>query len=374
MGGKALKRVKTRRLAREEYLTVERQVVTFLAQHADLVGVPRYFDSKESFGDLDVVYCSSQPERVVELFAQQFGSQEKVRGGHVCSLDFQFLDRELEAFQVDLILVKPEHFMSNLFYLSYSDMGAILGMLFKSYGLGYGGDPGLFHQVLINWIPSQCVGRLTITHDPVKICQVLGLDPRPALESLEPMRELDDTRIIGGSGGPFSSHDEIFDYISSSPLFNHQFWTARALHWNHKERDRAKTRPMYGDFLTRYIPGKYGFVPNTGLSPDEEKESLLTVEERERFVNEVLDRFGLKEARGRMIEEYRLKQQARERFNGQRVSTLTGLTGPSLGLFMKRLVQTHPSLTDPHYLSQADQDEIDRSVSDFFREVDEKRP
>ena len=72
MGGNALKNVKTRRLERAEYLLLEAEVLEKVNHLAKRLYVPRYFDSKESFGDLDIVYCVNEGKALQALKKRLF--------------------------------------------------------------------------------------------------------------------------------------------------------------------------------------------------------------------------------------------------------------------------------------------------------------
>lgn len=375
MGGNALKKVKNRRLERKLYQEVERHVVETIAKLADKVGVPRYFDSKTSFGDLDIVYSIKQqssmnPDKLIKEVMTSFGSKERVKNGHVTSIDYQF-DADSEAFQIDLIYVPYDHFEVNMFYLSYGDMGAIFGMIFKTYGFGYGGEPGLFHQVCVDWDPCKNIGRINLTWDPVQICQVLQISDLPAKDCYATMHHIDLPNVFGGREGLFGEYDDVFDYVTSSPLFRPTFWTARSLHWNNDERTRVKVRPMYRHFIEEYIPRKFDFHPDVTFSPNLGKMTPLTTEERDIFVEDILDRFGVLEKRNLMIHQFEQKQKAKLHFNGQLITELLKdplLIGRSLGIFIGKLVSKYPKLRDPEYLLQHDQETINKLITEFHKE------
>ena len=55
MGGLALKSTYTRRYQRDEYEALEKEMFEILSGTFKNYETPRYFESKESFGDMDVI-------------------------------------------------------------------------------------------------------------------------------------------------------------------------------------------------------------------------------------------------------------------------------------------------------------------------------
>jgi hypothetical protein len=104
MGGNALKNCTTRRYEADEYFALATEVREMLRDgfiHADgntrRVEVVKAYHSKDSFGDLDVIFESDHlPHNFAEHLKRLFNPKEMVPNGKVYSLEYK-------EFQIDLV-------------------------------------------------------------------------------------------------------------------------------------------------------------------------------------------------------------------------------------------------------------------------------
>lgn len=342
MGGKAFKHLKMQRLSRHQYKDIEQSILNKLSPLVTHIGIPIYFKSKESFGDLDIVYHCDRSDIFINEVLKILDTPHIVKNGSVSSIAIAYdnFDNDKSFFQIDLIYASRENFNCMMFYLSYHDLGALIGMVCKAYGLGFGGEVGLFHNVLINNDVTKWCGRITISMDPVYICEILGLDSNVANACYS---ECSQIRL--------HSYDEVFKYIAKSPLFCPSLWK---INMNHDEKVRAKKRPMYVEFITNFLP----------LCPlNQNKISSETLLLR------VLDS-QMMEKRNNMIYEYHRRQDAKAKFNGKIVESLINISGKELGNFIQELLKSNPLLKSIDYLLETDQSIINELITKKF--VNEK--
>src|SRR4029079_10037427 len=95
MGGNALKNCVTKRRPRSEYLVIEKDVSNLLAKYFLDFRLPKYFDDKERFGDVDIVYVPNETFDIQQI-SKDLESKEYVRNGDIISIEFR-------EFQIDLI-------------------------------------------------------------------------------------------------------------------------------------------------------------------------------------------------------------------------------------------------------------------------------
>ena len=121
MGGNALKNTKTRRYQADEYFALAKEVRDKLLWgyrgwegkgfgRVNQVEVIEAYRSKESFGDMDVLYTTLSGDSVDANFIQDtFSPNEIVRNGNVISFDYKEL-------QIDLIHSTHDSFESSSLY------------------------------------------------------------------------------------------------------------------------------------------------------------------------------------------------------------------------------------------------------------------
>lgn len=262
MGGHALKKTAIARFDRNTYERAKINIVDALSSHLDirfLLDVP----GKETFGDLDVLYKARHAGVAIRaLIDQTFHPVEVYHNGPILSFAYLMDDNH---YQVDMILV--DEFDSYMFYLSYSDVGNIIGRILKGHSLHFGMQ-GLFVRVNIG---SQ-EKVLILSKRPEEICRYLGVD-------YEVWQH-------------FSSMPEIFNWIVSMNAFVPLV--------DYGDKDKAD-RQMYQQFL-HYIA--FDGEPEPYIRPSK--------------VQEAIEHFNKQEEVDAMKAEYALGCARREKFNGNK--------------------------------------------------------
>tara|TARA_R110000868_G_scaffold401649_2_gene677262 strand:- start:3915 stop:4271 length:357 start_codon:yes stop_codon:yes gene_type:complete len=117
MGGRALKSTKTRRYDKREFISITTDLIRKINREFADAKVPRYYLTKETFGDADILVSLDGYEgNVHEWIKDTFKPNEIFTNGNCISFDYKEL-------QVDMMMVEGEHFDSMLNYLSFNDLG-----------------------------------------------------------------------------------------------------------------------------------------------------------------------------------------------------------------------------------------------------------
>ena len=295
MGGLALKNTFTRRYQREEYDALEQEVFGIIRKTFKRVDSPRFFASKESFGDMDLIVSMEGFESVsvdnsgyIRTYIEEtFYPNEIFHNGHCYSFDYKDL-------QIDFMVIQPEDYDSNYHYLAFNDLGNFIGRIAQSMGLKYGQE-GLWYNHFQN---DQKVGKIMISKDYPRIFEFLGLDYN---------------KWITG----FDSLEEIFEYIIQSPNFDSQMYEMSSL--NKINRERNMKRKSYMSFLA-YIENNH---PNV-FGPEHNKAKVL------KDASEFFDCNVFTEIK-RFEYEHAENNYASAKFNGGIVMRTYGLKGKDLG-------------------------------------------
>jgi hypothetical protein len=241
MGGNALKKVETSRIATKE---IYQQIIAELAETLSSLPSLGYTFSpeipeKESFGDVDVLVdtnydMAKSVESVTSLIIRWFNPLEIANNGHIVSWSYE---KDNLYYQVDFILVSNIEMAS--FYYSYSDFGAILGRITSFSGLSLR-DNGIFVKIKVLYLSykqnqdeelstdvENIIGTICLSSNPSEICSFLGLNYESWLNG-------------------FNSSEEIFQWIKSSSSFKIEYF----LSFNGQEAyKRSALRPFYRQFL-----------------------------------------------------------------------------------------------------------------------------
>lgn len=219
MGGRALKNTFTRRYGREEFDEINIELTNILKKTFLRVDVPLFYRKKETFGDIDIVVSMIGYDEfnMRQYINDLFKPNEIFHNGNCWSFDYKEL-------QVDIITVNPEHFDTLLMYLSYNDLGNLIGRIAHGFGLKYGQE-GLWYE---HQFKGKNIGSVLVSKDYPKIFKFLGL-PYERYEK------------------GFDELEEIFTFIGNSPYFNWKSFQLDEL--NKINRDRNKKRSSYTAFL-----------------------------------------------------------------------------------------------------------------------------
>lgn len=308
MGGKALKTVKTRRVAAGEYHAIKDEVVSMLRglypAHR-IEAIPAY-RAKSDFGDLDILveYFAhpGQPDTDIRHrfrgdLRKHFKAEEIVSNGPVSS----FAWRE---FQVDLILAPSEEFAMSLAYYAWNDLGNLVGRVAHKMGLKYGHD-GL---CLPYRTGTYLFDTLVVTRDALQALEFLGFDPE---------------RFALG----FDTPEAFYRFVADGAFFDPALYDLETR--SNKARVRDRKRPIYQGFLA--------WIRETGAPA----RVASWPEDKSAWLPRLFAAFPKAEAEHQRIgRNLELARQYQTKFNGKLVGELTGLTGKDLGRLMMRVRAT----------------------------------
>ena len=216
MGGHALKNTNTIRIDLNTLNKTKKEIKNIIGDEI-IIAFPFENPDKTDFGDIDILY---QPESNIDIFnfiVKKFNPKEIVANGGVISFSYK-LD-ENNFVQIDFI--KSKILNLSKFYFSYGDVGQIIGMMTKYYGLSFG-DSGLFIKQFNNETFTE---KIYLSDNIQEICKYLDLDYF--------------------KWGSFLSEIEIFEWLKSSKMCHPNIFISG----NHEHRHKILTRPMYGRFI-----------------------------------------------------------------------------------------------------------------------------
>lgn len=220
MGGNALKSVNTRRYDRDEYLVLERRVVSQLTTYFKAEARPiQAYSNKPSFGDMDVLLAlgPDSPTDVLAGIKSLFNPTEWVKNGNVYSFD-------VESLQIDVILTPLSDLQTALTYFAFNDLGNLMGRVAHKLGFKYG-HRGL--SVIVK-DGDYVIGEHVASQDSRAIFTFLGYDY---------------DRYLRG----FDELLDVFQFAASSPYFNKDIYLLD--NRNNKSRVRDAKRKTYSAFL-----------------------------------------------------------------------------------------------------------------------------
>lgn len=267
-----------------------------------------WYTQKPDHGDLDLLVAATD-DFDPSMVAKAIDAVEVVRNNTVTSLG---IEQPEGVFQVDLIAVDPQAFDFALSYFAYNDMGNLLGRVAHKLGFKLG-HLGLSYVLRDPENDTRVIDELVVTTSWSEALNFLGYDAKAY-------------RAAVARGG-FDTLEEIFEYVVSNPYVNRDIYLLD--NRNQKARARDSKRKTYSDFL-EWIEAAdaRGEVPR------------FNWEHKAQVRSQALDRAkGVFPSFGAAFEValHRESQHraARRRFNGEVVSTLTGLRGFELGAVMK---------------------------------------
>lgn len=221
MGGNAIKTFKINRISNDVIIKLKAYFTALFEKEGITIYFPYDPPDKINHGDLDIVFFCSI-DVVIDIIKLVINPKEIVYSGTV-SFEFAF-DQSDIYYQIDLI--QTDHI--GYFFLSYGDVGGIIGTIVKHFGLTFGIN-GLYIDIYSDHIEN-FIGkyRLVLSTDPRSICDYLGLDY--------------------SKWGYFKSNLEIYEWIVASRFFQKSIFTTAT---NRDHRKRLE-RPFYSEFI-KYI-------------------------------------------------------------------------------------------------------------------------
>ena len=243
MGGNAMKHFNVVRFNKDQYEELTAAIRGCFEQlnenTDDSVEIVPSYRNKESFGDCDILTDISSEEFEVELQKDKdFLILGKKRNGYVMSYAMKF--KNYEPFQVDLIRSTASNFSFNLNYLSYNDLGNLIGRIAAALGYKFGHD-GLYLQAWFSHDGKQKnVERVkeegkTNEHAEYKKEKLLFCDFDKAIEFLG----FDSNRFREG----FDNIEDILKFVVDSKYFCKDYFALE--NRNHDQRVRDRKRATY---------------------------------------------------------------------------------------------------------------------------------
>ena len=234
MGGNAMRQYGVERLTKEQYDEVLSALTITLPYKT--VAIPSY-RSKDSFGDCDLLTTATD-EAFEESLSKDFILLGKKRNGSVTSYALKY--GNFPPFQFDLIKATEDSFKFHYNYLSYNDLGNLIGRVAAAFGFKFAHD-GLY---ILAWYDhkgeERSVGRVKEdgkTNDCAehRMEKLFISNFDEALEFLG----FDSLRFAQG----FDTVDDILDFVASSKYFCKDFFLFE--NRNHDQRKRDVKRPTY---------------------------------------------------------------------------------------------------------------------------------
>jgi hypothetical protein len=307
MGGNALKNCKLRRRNRQEYKALESEVINKLSDLFSTFRIPRYFDDKADFGDIDILYLPNEQFSVDEV-AKRLESNEYVRNGLIVSFEYR-------NFQVDLIRTGLSEMEISYVYFSWSNFGKLIGIICAYHDLSFG-NSGLWYNMMFDDADQR---KILLSQDPVMIFNFLGLDY--------------DAFKIG-----FKNELDMFQYVSGCKLYHRSIFLDEGNNTFPKKRSET-----FGKFANA--------IPDNGL-PEPSVDFM-----------DVLNYFSKVDEYISTLNEYNRNKTIKQRFNGRIVGEITGLTDRKLGDFMKHLRSINNFID---FILNNDPEAIKKRISDEF--------
>ena len=234
MGGSAMQNYGVERLTKEQYDEVLLALTPTLPYKT--VAIPSY-RAKESFGDCDLLTTATD-EAFEKSLSKDFTLLGKKKNGSVTSYALKY--GNFPPFQFDLIKAKEDSYEFNYNYLSYNDLGNLIGRVAAAFGFKFAHD-GLY---ILAWYShkgeERSVGRVKETGKTndcaeYKMEKLFISNFDQALEFLG----FDSSHFAQG----FNSVDDILDFVASSKYFCKDFFLFE--NRNHDQRKRDVKRPTY---------------------------------------------------------------------------------------------------------------------------------
>lgn len=303
-------------------LLKELEPLKAILQHYDAdadVKIPKMYSDKESFGDLDVIIKSDKlykdPLFLIDIVLKPRYREDVKSNDHVYST---LIPIGYKKHQVDFI-VMPQDCMWE--YYDYNDLPIFLGILFRNIGLKYS-PYGLFVQVKTDDGKVDLVKK--VSDDYNDILNFLELDKRTLNDK--------------------ATKKDVFDFVISAKFFHHSLYGSNAVDSMNKDhRHRFKKRPVFIEFCeytAKALFDKFqkdkdwvALAEHTRLFISSNKYDYIPIIQSY-FKNEE-DPKWLENLYKRFEKELELNARYKEKFNGNIVSSISGLEGTKLGALMK---------------------------------------
>lgn len=340
MGGNALKEHGARRVTAAEAKEVSAKVCAAI----DEIFLEHGFDhkcqmieayrQKVDYGDLDILVME---EAFRSIGLREVAAALEVKLGvtmpyyhHNPSATNISVGYPLEdgCLQIDLIFAEAKYFDFATRYFAWNDLGNLMTVLAKRMDklkFGHNGLTSVFKE------GGHLLGNVTFTYDFDAALEFLGYDAE---------------RHRRG----FDTLEEIYEFAASSPYYNSDLYLLENL--NHVARTRNRKRSTYGGFLVwaeQAVLPQYEW-PKHG-----------------QWVEKALEVFPQASVELRLLsEQERKRKEVRRIFNGLMVSTLTGLQGENLGIFMEAFKKFSGEASFFDFVLDQPREELESKILTFY--------
>lgn len=282
----------TKRLVRSQFEEYKKEVFSILEKNNIEYFSPRYYDNKETFGDLDIIV--KKPfgrNEIFEIF--NFNKSQFNNNGSVNSICYK-------GFQIDFITASSDKFEITKFYYTWAEFSILVGILFKKFDITFGMD-GLSYkyEVNINGVYKK-IGDVYLSNNPQEIIEFLGLDY---------------SVFVNG----FKTSNELYAYVSSSKYFNPAYFKLNP------EKKYRRPEPIQG--IIEFTKNSSTHYPNFDIYSKVELHGIIDSFFRNVNFSQKLIMLKNKE---------NLISTNSKKFNGDIVYGITRLKGIELGKFMEK--------------------------------------
>lgn len=287
MGGDTFPHLKTRRYSRDEYKKVYEFILEKFSKYFDKIEDTKSLPSKDSYGDIDLLYNSSSKVIDWNDIQKELESSVIAKSGPITSFAYK------DEFQVDFIFC--ENYMWERFLMSYGGLFNLLGVCFRKNNMKLT-QHGIYY-IMRHEGKTEQYGTITLSCDYNKCMDFIELDP----ETFEK---------------EFDTEEQLFEYIINSPFL---------LILNYEDENIGVRRNLIRPLQKKCIEW---------LTHEENKTRMKTFT---KTPIEIMDFFEKREEYETEKRKSRERKIIRDKFNGKIVGELTGLTKQSLGDFIQYL-------------------------------------
>jgi hypothetical protein len=324
MGGKLFN---LGRINRDRYLEIEVAMRKYLDRQVGTAAyrIPRYYSTKPDFGDMDIIIRLDDPttwQTLRQEFVNDLGVTETKSAGGVFSTVY-------EGLQVDYFTAAPEFLESTYNYLSFNDLGNLLGKICRRFNLKYG-EEGLAY--VFRRQDGNYKKDLTISTDFAEICRLLELDYAQWQQG-------------------FDELTDVFDWVIASPYFSVRPYITQSTSLAKKVKERTTIQKFLAYLEGQQITKEYPYLEN-----------------RDDYLPWIAKQFPAADLLARIAVERQLDERSiavRAKFNGNRIMELIpNLSGKALGAFIMKLKEQIPDFEE--YILSQEQEAIDRMIVNHY--------
>lgn len=304
MGGKLYS---TNRVNLETFLYIKGEVLEILNNEGISCAVPLWYRNKQDFGDLDVIIHYDTEKVDFDALLKKYGWDNGIKNNNVYSFPYK-------SFQIDLIYTQPQYFECTLDFLSYNDLGNLIGKLANSVRLKYG-HKGLLYR----FHPSLGNHRydIELTKNMEHICFLLNLDYDSYLQG-------------------FDTLEEIYNFITDSTFFHPDYFNPKYQNNGKRKRDAKRRTVVY---FREWLDNQSEIKNRT------KKNFYYTLSSLSSLFPEFADTYL------NIIDNLEFDEKTSKKLNGRLVKDITGLEGSTLGRFLND-IKTH--IQDTMCLNETD--------------------